>query len=248
VIEVSGGYNLYFMDGTAKKYIVITVNGTHYNFTIADSASSVWVFDTTYYTLTTIAEGVKIYMGTYGTYVTFGGSDYDKHIVGSYPARFYPENTTGGNISGGGNENQGSGNENQGSGDVDLGDATAIILFDDKANRTEYSTSKQVWKQNGITVTNNKAASTSNVGDYTNPGRFYKSSDLTIEYSSAITKIVINTPGGKYIFSSSVEIDGATLEINGNTMIIVLDTPATSFTISGLANQIRASQISIYTE
>ena len=143
---------------------------------------------------------------------------------------------------------QGGGTENPGSGDVDLGDATAIILFDDKANRTEYSTSKQVWKQNGITVTNNKAASTSNVGDYTNPGRFYKSSDLTIEYSSAITKIVINTPGGKYIFSSSVEIDGATLEINGNTMIIVLDTPATSFTISGLANQIRASQISIYTE
>ena len=96
--------------------------------------------------------------------------------------------------------------------------------------------------------TNNKAASTSNVGDYADPGRFYKSSDLIIEYSSEITKIVINTPGGKYIFAESVEIAGATLTIEGNNMIIVLNTPSTTFTISGLANQIRASQISVYTE
>ena len=144
-------------------------------------------------------------------------------------------------------ENQGGGNENQG-GNVDPGDAAAVILFDDKTNRTEYSTSKQVWEQNGITVTNNKAASTSNVGDYANPGRFYKSSDLTIEYTSEITKIIINTPGGKYIFADNVEIAGATLVIEGNNMIFTLDTPSKTFTISGLANQIRASQISVYTE
>ena len=243
--ENGNGYNLYFMEGSSKKYIVISVNGTHYNFTIADSASTVWTFNTTYYTLTTDVNGVTIYMGTYGTFVTFGGSDYDKYIATSYPARFYPENTTGGST--GGNDNPGSGNENQG-GNVDPGDAAAVILFDDKTNRTEYSKSKQVWEQNGITVTNNKAASTSNVGDYANPGRFYKSSDLTIEYTSEITKIIINTPGGDYIFADNVKIAGATLVIEGNNMIFTLDTPSKTFTISGLANQIRASQISVYTE
>ena len=122
--EANGGYNLYFMEGDSKKYIVIVVNDTHYNFTIADAASSVWTFDTTYYTLTTIANDVKVYMGTYGTFVTFGGSDYDKHIVGSFPARFYPENTTGGSTNVGGNENQGGGSSNEPAGDVE----GAIVL------------------------------------------------------------------------------------------------------------------------
>ena len=58
---------------------------------------------------------------------------------------------------------------------------SAKIEFTDKANRTVYTAEQQVWEQNGITVTNDKAASTTNVGDYANPGRFYKSSAVTIE-------------------------------------------------------------------
>lgn len=245
--ETTGGYNLYFMSGNVKKYIVIVLNGTHYNFTISDSTSSVWTFDTTYYTLTTETNGVKVYMGTYDTYTTFGGSEYEKHIASSFPARFYPENTTGGST--GGDNNQGSGNQGGNSGGVELpSDAAAVILFNDIANRIEYSTSKQVWSQNGITVTNDKASSTSNVGDFSDPGRFYKSSNLTISYTEAITTIVINTPGGKYCYSATDTIEGATLTLDGNNMIITLDTPATSFTISKLAIQVRASKISVYTE
>ncbi len=44
-------------------------------------------------------------------------------------------------------------------------ESTATISFADKANRTVYTTEQQVWVQNGITVTNDKAESTSNVGD-----------------------------------------------------------------------------------
>ena len=58
--------------------------------------------------------------------------------------------------------------------------SSATIDFTNKANRTAYSSSQQVWEQNGIIVTNDKGASTSNVGDYANPGRFYKSSTVTI--------------------------------------------------------------------
>ena len=72
-------------------------------------------------------------------------------------------------------------------------DSSAKIEFTDKANRTAYSSSQQVWEQNGITVTNDKGASTSNVGDYGGegyPARFYKSSTVKIEYPG-MTKIVI---------------------------------------------------------
>ena len=49
-------------------------------------------------------------------------------------------------------------------------DASAVIDFTDIANRTAYSTEQQVWEQNGIVVTNDKGASTSNVGDYGGEG------------------------------------------------------------------------------
>ena len=86
--EVNGsGYSLYFMLDGAKKYITAVVSGTHKNFTIADSPSTVWMFDATNYTLTCDLGGTTCYMGTYGTYNTFSVSTIDK-IGTSYPARF----------------------------------------------------------------------------------------------------------------------------------------------------------------
>ena len=54
---------------------------------------------------------------------------------------------------------------------------------------TSLSTTKQVWQQNGITLTNDKGSSTNNVGDYANPARFYKSSKITVEAPGNITAI-----------------------------------------------------------
>ena len=72
---------------------------------------------------------------------------------------------------------------------------TATLSFSDKAKRTEYTTSKQVWSDNGITLTNNKASSTTNVGDYANPARFYKNSEIIIDFpSSNVKEIVFTTP------------------------------------------------------
>ena len=118
------------------------------------------------------------------------------------------------------------------------------IEFSDKANRTEYSTSKQVWEQNGIKVTNEKGSSTSNVGDYYNPARFYKGSSLLIEYTEAFSKVVINMSGDKYLTTETVT--GATLTVSGAVATIVLDAPATSISIAQLLNQVRASSIEIY--
>ena len=125
--------------------------------------------------------------------------------------------------------------------------ALATISFGDKAYRTEFSSSKQVWVQNGITVTNNQAASTSPVADYAAPARFYKSSDLTIAYESEFEMIVITTSGGK-CYTGTETITGATLSVSAGKMTLVLDEKATSFTIATLATQIRATEISIFSE
>ena len=76
--------------------------------------------------------------------------------------------------------------------EVETPDGEKITLsFADRAQRTVFTTEQQVWVQNGITVTNDKAASTSNVADYAAPARFYKSSKVTLECAGMKT-IVVN--------------------------------------------------------
>ena len=121
--------------------------------------------------------------------------------------------------------------------------ATATITFDDKAKRTEFDTSHQVWVENGITVTNNKAASTTNVGDYSNPARFYKSSDLKIEYPNMI-QIEFNCTGleSKYV-TAFESIEGAT--VSNGIVTITFAEPVDEFVITGLSAQARANSITI---
>ena len=59
-------------------------------------------------------------------------------------------------------------------------DTTVTLSFANKAQRTTFTTSQQVWEQNGIVFTNDKGSSTSNVADYANPARIYASSKITV--------------------------------------------------------------------
>ncbi len=117
---------------------------------------------------------------------------------------------------------------------------SATISFADKANRTSYSTEQQVWEQNGIVVTNNKAASTSNVGDYFNPARFYKSSDVIIEAPGKIISISVDCSG---LEAKYVNPWGGTLE-NG-VVTISLDGTSNSYTMTSLSAQARAYSITV---
>lgn len=93
-----GGYYLTFKDASgAKKYITMVQSGTHYNFTIADSASTVYTYDAQYNTFVTELDGGSFYMGTYNNFVTFGFSKYS-YIATSFPAHLY---TADGSSSGG---------------------------------------------------------------------------------------------------------------------------------------------------
>ena len=129
------------------------------------------------------------------------------------------------------------------------GGTTVIISFTDKANLIEYSTSKQVWKQSGITVTNNKASSQNDVKDYSNPARFYQGSDVIIEYPG-ITKLEINCVGitdSKYVGSWLNAPDGATATESNGIVTVVFTSPVNSVTYTTLSKQSRAYSITVYT-
>ena len=123
-------------------------------------------------------------------------------------------------------------------------EATATISFANKAQRTEYSTSKQVWEQNGIVVTNEKASSTSNVGDYSNPARFYKSSKVTIKCNLGnITKIEISGCGeNKYATPWNTNSDAV---VSGTNATITPKSSSDTYTIATLNDQARAGQMVI---
>ncbi len=131
-------------------------------------------------------------------------------------------------------------------------EATATIDFTDKANRTHYSTEQQIWEQNGIIITNDKGASTSNVGDYGGegyPARFYKSSTVKIEYPG-MTKLVIDCSSldAKYVngWKDSITDANATGTVDGNIVTIVFAEAVDSFIWETMSAQSRAYNIAVY--
>lgn len=116
---------------------------------------------------------------------------------------------------------------------------SATISFEDKANRTSYTTSQQVWEQNGIKVTNDKASSTSNVGDYANPARFYKSSNVTIEAPGAILSISINVSGVESKYTS------AWGTADNGIVTITLDGSSNTYEFNTLSAQARAYSMTV---
>ena len=80
--------------------------------------------------------------------------------------------------------------------DLVVDENVKVLSFASTDARTELTTDNQVWSANGITLTNTKASSTSNIADYSAPVRFYKSTDLKIE-CTGMTKIVFHLNSGK---------------------------------------------------
>ena len=125
----------------------------------------------------------------------------------------------------------------------------ATISFADTANRTVFSNTQQIWVQNGITVTNNKSKSNIDVANYSNPARFYASSDVIIEYPG-ITKLEINCTGlgDKYVSGWLEVTGGATATNNGGVITVTFASPVDSVTYTNLSAQSRAYDITVYFE
>ena len=128
-----------------------------------------------------------------------------------------------------------------------LQEVTKTLSFATKDNRTVFTSSQQVWKQNDVTVTNNKGSSTSNVGDYANPARFYKSSDFIVEFTGVITVIVVDCNTASYATSlqKSAEAAGLSVTVNNDKVTITLsgDSDKCSFALKD--GQIRIDSITV---
>ena len=121
---------------------------------------------------------------------------------------------------------------------------TADISFANKAQRTEKTSTKQVWQQNGITVTNDKAASTTAIGDYANPARFYASSKLTVAYPK-MTKIEFTCGSSSYATALKNSISGATFTASGSVVTVTFSAPVDSFVVTKLSAQVRVKSIKV---
>ena len=119
----------------------------------------------------------------------------------------------------------------------------ATLDFSTKDQRAEYSTTIQVWENDGLKLTNNKGSSASNVGDFAAPARFYKGSEVIIEYPGMV-KLVIDASGieAKYAWDATLENAGLEFTVEDGIYTVTLADPAASITLTTAA-QIRANSI-----
>ena len=105
-----------------------------------------------------------------------------------------------------------------------------------------------MWANDGVTLTNNQAASTSAVADNTNPARFYASSNLIIEASGKITEIVFDCNSTSYAtaLKNSITSDAnITVTVTSDKVTVTFKTAVDSFTIAKLSAQVRMDSMTV---
>lgn len=127
---------------------------------------------------------------------------------------------------------------------------SATLSFEPDGNRTSLTTSGQVWSANGITLTNTKGTSSQlrdNLND--NHIRLYQGSNVTIEYTSNMTKIELSCPTAAYaqVWDTSDKDSNTTVAVSGTTATITFANPTTSYSITGFSAQTRVNEITVYT-
>ena len=131
---------------------------------------------------------------------------------------------------------------------IEAPEGSATLSFADKANRTVFTTSQQVWEQNGIKLTNDKGSSTSNVADYAAPARFYKNSKITVEYAG-MTKIEFTCNNSSYATALESSITSGNVSVSGSVVTVTLDAASDSYVVSALSGgQVRMDSVTVYTE
>ena len=121
---------------------------------------------------------------------------------------------------------------------------TETISFASTEHRVSQDGSSQVWKNGGVTFTNNKASSSTAVANYSNPVRLYQGSQIIVE-ANKITKIVIVVNSSKYVTALTGSVKTGTISTSGNTVTIEFDEPVDSFTIDSLTGQTRFNSIDV---
>ena len=121
----------------------------------------------------------------------------------------------------------------------------ATLSFANKAQRTSFSTTKQVWEQNGVTFTNDKSSSTNAVADYANPVCLYANSSVTVACSLGnMTKIVFDCNSSNYATAMKNSI-GSSATASSDKVTVTLDGSSTTFTVAKLTAQVRLDKITV---
>ena len=123
---------------------------------------------------------------------------------------------------------------------------TASLSFQDAANRTSSTTTKQVWEQNGLTYIYEKGTYQNNLAEYA-PIRCYQNTKATIECSDGnISSIVFNVTESKYVTPMKNSLNGlGTIQDSGNNVTLTLTTPGMSVTIAKFTTQVRLNNITV---
>ena len=123
----------------------------------------------------------------------------------------------------------------------------ATITFDNTSKRTVFNNNQQVWVENGITVTNDKAASTNNVANYYKPARFYQNSKLTFTAGGEIVKIVFDCNSSSYAtaLKNSLGTSLGTVTVSSDKVTLVLTNPTTPVVVAKLTAQVRMDAMTV---
>ncbi len=129
--------------------------------------------------------------------------------------------------------------------------SAATMEFKDPTNRTVGTNTQQVWVVDGITVTSDKAGSQTNIRINDDDGhiRCYQNSNLTIAYTSAMTKIVITCTSDSYANAlATTAISVGTVTVDGTTVTITFDTAVDSVVFTDMKAQSRISMVKVYVD
>lgn len=128
---------------------------------------------------------------------------------------------------------------------VDPNAKTGTISFASADQRVSQDGNAQVWRNDGITFTNNKASSQNEVVSNVNPVRLYAGSSVTIECSAGnITQILFDCNNGTYAGDLKNSIgDAAT--VSSDKVTVILDGTSNSFEIAKLTKQVRLDELTV---
>lgn len=127
------------------------------------------------------------------------------------------------------------------------GVAKAKLTFDDAAKRIVSTTSQQVWKENEVTLTYNKAGYANDLAEYANPVRFYKGTTITIEVPGNMTEIEFDCNTEAYASTLNTSIKESS--VSGKKVTIGLDGTSKSVTYTMSEGQVRMDALTVtYTE
>ena len=129
---------------------------------------------------------------------------------------------------------------------VGFAQTAATLTFDDKAKCTSNSTSQQVWEENGIVFTNDKAASSTNVALYA-PIRLYASSAITVKCSLgniAQIEFICDTYKNTYPADLQKSI-GAEATVSGTKVTVTPTATSDTYEVKKLTAQVRLKSVTV---